>query len=59
MGGVVESAGRDYAAYTPQQYMVIDVRSSEDSVDVGGGLLPRAIQLEPEFLDRPDAFDGE
>lgn len=45
------------SAYIPQQYVIIDIRSYEDSVASGGGILPRAIQLEPEFLNRPDAFE--
>jgi hypothetical protein len=43
--------------YLPQQYMIIDVRSYEETVLSGGGNLPRAIQLEPTFLDQPQAFD--
>lgn len=41
----------------PQQYVIIDIRSYDDTIASGGGLLPRSIQLEPEFLQRPDAFD--
>jgi len=41
----------------PQQFVIIDIRSFEESNSSGGGMLPRAIQLEPEFLQRPDAFD--
>lgn len=44
-------------AELPQQYVIIDIRSFDESVASGGGMLPRAIQLEPEFLQRPDAFD--
>ena len=46
------------ATHTPQQHVIIDIRSVEDSEDVGGGTMPRSIQLEPEFLDRPDALEG-
>jgi hypothetical protein len=42
---------------TVQPFVVIDVRSAEESVESGAGMLPRAIQLEPSFLDRPDAFE--
>lgn len=42
---------------TPLQYVLIDIRAFEDTIQSGGGVLPRAIQLEPEFLQRPDAFD--
>jgi hypothetical protein len=45
------------ANYVPQQYVILDVRSLEDSVTSGGGTLPRAVQLEPDFLNRPDSFD--
>jgi hypothetical protein len=41
----------------PQQFVIIDIRSFEEANASGGGILPRAIQLEPEFLQRPDAFD--
>jgi hypothetical protein len=41
----------------PEQFVIIDIRAYEDTVTSGGGILPRAIQLEPEFLQRPDAFD--
>lgn len=40
-----------------QQFVIIDVRSVDACVVSGGGSLPRAIQLEPEFLNRPEAFD--
>eukprot|EP01039_Chlorochromonas_danica_P008734 gene8733-9624_t len=40
-----------------QQYVIIDVRAVDHSIACGGGTLPRAIQLEPEFLNRPEAFD--
>lgn len=43
--------------YVPQQYVIIDIRSFEDSMLSGGGTLPRAVQLEPDFLNRPEAFD--
>lgn len=41
----------------PAQYVLIDIRSFEESVVSGGGTIPRAIQLEPEFLNRPEAFN--
>lgn len=39
------------------QTVIIDIRSFEECNTSGGGLLPRAIQIEPDFLDRPDALD--
>jgi hypothetical protein len=42
----------------PQQYVIIDIRSYDEIHESGGGAIPRAIQLEPEFLQRPDAFDS-
>ena len=42
---------------SPQQFVIIDMRSFDDSAISGGGTIPKAIQLEPEFLNRPDAFD--
>lgn len=60
MKGGEENSGDTAVAmsnYVAQQYVVIDVRSSEESIASGGGILPRAMQLEPEFLDNPDAFD--
>jgi len=42
----------------PQQYVMIDVRSAKDVAASGGGILPRAIQLDPDlFLTRPEALD--
>lgn len=39
------------------QWVIIDIRSHEDSVENGSGNMPRAIQIEPDFLEKPDAFD--
>jgi hypothetical protein len=41
----------------PAQFVIIDMRSFDDSALSGGGTIPRAIQLEPEFLNKPDAFE--
>jgi hypothetical protein len=41
----------------PQQYVIIDIRSFEECNASGGGNIPRAIQLEPDFLNRPEAFE--
>ncbi len=41
----------------PQQYVLIDIRSYDEAIGSGGGSIPRAIQLEPEFLNKPDAFE--
>lgn len=43
--------------HIPQQYVIIDIRSYEDKTISGGGTMPRAIELDPEFLNNPDAFD--
>ena len=43
-------------ADTPEQVVLIDLRGAEEAVSNGAGLIPRAIQLEPNFLDFPDAF---
>lgn len=40
------------------QFVLIDVRGSEDSLRSGGGIIPKAITMEPEFLDHPDALDA-
>jgi hypothetical protein len=47
------------------QFVLIDVRSQEDCETSGGGSIPRALSMDPEFLDQPDAlskwiqhFDG-
>jgi hypothetical protein len=47
----------DGGGIAPLQYVLIDIRPFEETVGSGGGVLPRAIQLEPEFLQRPDAFN--
>ena len=41
---------------TVQQLVLIDLRGAEEAVSNGAGLIPRAIQLEPNFLEYPDAF---
>jgi hypothetical protein len=43
--------------HIPQQYVIIDIRSYEDKMNSGGGTMPRAIELDPEFLKNPNAFD--
>jgi len=40
------------------QWVIIDIRSSEESIHNGSGILPRAIQIEPDFLEKPDAFEN-
>eukprot|EP01038_Epipyxis_sp_PR26KG_P010762 gene10762-14453_t len=45
------------AAIVMQQYVLIDLRSYEESITSGGGIIPRAIQLEPQFLNKPEAFN--
>lgn len=45
------------SGYIPQQYVILDIRSVEDSIASGGGTLPRAVQLEPDFLNNPEAFE--
>lgn len=37
-------------------FVLIDLRAAEEGIETGGGLIPRAIQLEPNFLDYPEAF---
>lgn len=49
----VSTEGTDHL---PQQFVVIDMRSQEDAEEAGAGILPKAIRLEPEFVDKPDAF---
>eukprot|EP00606_Chrysophyceae_sp_TOSAG23-5_P001141 GSChrysophyteH2.ASY1.ANO1.73.1 assembled CDS len=39
-----------------EQIMLIDLRSQEDVHHSGAGVIPKAIQLEPTFMDHPDAF---
>jgi hypothetical protein len=50
-------ASSPIAAHVSQQYVIIDIRSYEDTALSGAGVLPRAIQFEPEFLNRPEAFN--
>eukprot|EP01040_Poterioochromonas_malhamensis_P000694 gene694-742_t len=52
----INNSGID-SIHMTQQYVIIDIRSYEESVLSGGGIMPRAIQLEPEFLNRPEAFE--
>lgn len=40
------------------QFIVIDVRSDEEVVAMGGGSLPKAIRMDTDFLDRPDAVQA-
>ncbi len=47
----------DPARIKPQQFIFIDIRSSQEIVDSGGGSIPKALQFEPEFVDQPDALD--
>jgi hypothetical protein len=51
------NSNNSVSSHIAQQYVIIDIRSYEESVLSGGGILPRAIQLEPEFLNRPEAFE--
>ncbi len=39
-----------------EQVVLIDLRGAEEAVSHGAGFIPRAVQLEPNFLDFPDAF---
>ncbi len=39
-----------------EQIVLIDLRSQEDVHHSGAGVIPKAIQLEPTFMDHPDAF---
>lgn len=45
------------SSHISQQYVIIDIRSYEESILTGGGTIPRAVQLEPEFLNQPEAFN--
>jgi hypothetical protein len=40
------------------QYVLLDVRSSNDNHLYGAGSIPKAVVLEPNFLDKPVAFDS-
>lgn len=51
------AAESDTVGHVAPQFVIIDIRSYEDSNLTGGGILPRAVQLEPEFLNQPDAFE--
>jgi hypothetical protein len=39
------------------QTVIIDIRSFEECSTSGAGVLPRAIQIEPDFLETPDALE--
>lgn len=39
-----------------QQYVLIDIRNQQDSERNGSGIVPRAIPMDTEFLDQPDAL---
>lgn len=39
------------------QFVLIDIRPIVDNELSGGGIIPRAMALDPDFLDQPDAFD--
>lgn len=39
------------------QVVVIDIRSNEEIEESGGGYLPTAVPMDPDFLDRPDSLD--
>jgi hypothetical protein len=47
----------DTPMHIPQQFVIIDIRSYEEKNLSGGGTLPRAIELDPEFLNSPGAFE--
>jgi hypothetical protein len=36
----------------------MDIRSESDIEMMGGGILPKSIRIDPDFLDRPDAMDA-
>lgn len=44
--------------FNPQQFVLIDTRSSDEISQSGAGTLPRAIHLEPSFLNNADLFDA-
>jgi hypothetical protein len=56
-GSPSSSSSTGDLSLVPQQYVIIDIRSFEECDASGGGSIPRAIQLEPDFLNRPDAFE--
>lgn len=49
--------GTNSAQQHPLQFVLIDLRPDVDIRVSGGGLIPRAISLEPDFIDQPDAFE--
>ena len=46
----------EQSEFPRQQYVLIDIRSLQDSKVNGGGLIPRALQMDPEFLDNEDGL---
>ena len=40
------------------QYVLLDIRSSNDNNLYGAGSIPKAVVLEPNFLDKPIAFEN-
>ena len=48
--------GADARPGAEDQIVLIDLRSQEGVHRSGAGVIPKAIQLEPSFMDHPDAF---
>ena len=40
-----------------EQFLVIDLRAASDIELSGGGIIPRAVHIEPDFLSSPDALE--
>jgi len=56
-GSGVTGSGVRGSQKVKDRFVIIDVRGLEESITKsGGGAIPRAIQLEPDFLLQPDAF---
>lgn len=47
----------DESMQQAMQFVVLDVRSSADVECCGGGTIPRAIRIEPDFLTNPESLD--
>lgn len=46
-----------FQSFTMNQMVVLDIRSTDEIQISGGGSLPIAMHIEPEFLDHPDALE--
>lgn len=51
------SSESDHKEFELQQFVLIDVRSASDSESNGGGVIPKAIIMDPSFLEQPDALE--